>query len=129
VPVATAGQAEVGAADPQPAMGGRGREHVVEKFAVGRLEGGALGEGELGVGDAQGEGVANFLELTEAEDARRPGGPDPMRDDDPPEPLGDEPAQLAVEPADLPAQLGAGAQFLGIDPSGEPSAFGNPLGD
>jgi hypothetical protein len=127
--VATAGQAEVGAADPQPAVVGRRREHLVEEGVVGGLEGGALGEGELGIGDAKGEGVANFLQLTEPEDARRPGGTDPVRDVDPPEARGDQPAQLAVELADLPAQLGAGAKLVGVDSvRSEPSAFCHPLG-
>jgi hypothetical protein len=127
--MAATGQTEIGAADPQPAVFGGRREHRVEELAVGGLEGGALGEGAFGVGDANGEGVADLLQLTEPEDARRSGGIDPVRDVDPPEPGGDEAAQLEVEPADLPAQLGAGVQLVGIAPGGEPPVLRNPLGD
>ena len=107
MPVAAAGQAEVGAADPHPAVAGGVGEQSLEQFAVGGLEGGALGERPARLGDPDGERVADLLELTEVEHARRPGGTDPVRDDDPAQPLGDEPAQLQLEPADLPAQLGA----------------------
>ena len=60
----------------------------------------------------RGERVANLLELAQVEHPRRPGGTDPVRDVDPPEALGDQPAELALELADLPAQLGAGEQLV-----------------
>jgi hypothetical protein len=40
--VAAARQAEVGAADPQPAVGGGVGKHLVEQLAVGLLDGIAL---------------------------------------------------------------------------------------
>jgi hypothetical protein len=64
VPVAAAGQAELGAADPHPGVGGRVGQQRGEKFLVGGLDGGALGERPLRVGDAVGERVADPLELT-----------------------------------------------------------------
>jgi hypothetical protein len=114
--VAAARQAEVGAADPQPAVALRGGEHVVEERAVGVLESDPLGEGAVRLGEATGERVAQFLELTESEHPRRPGGVDPVGDDYPSQPLGDEPAQLELELADLPAQLGAGQTLIDYDP-------------
>ena len=108
MPVAAARQAEVGAADPQPAVVGGGGKHLVEEVAVGGLDRGALGERAVRLGDPGGEGIAEFLELTEPEDARRPGSAHPVRDDDPAEPLGDEARQLQLELADLATQLGAG---------------------
>ena len=107
MPVAAAGQADVGAADADPAVLLRGGEQVLEQGAVGALEGGALGERAVRVGEPCGERVAHLLELPEPEHARRPGGLDPVRDDDPSQPLGDQPAELPLELADLPAQLGA----------------------
>jgi hypothetical protein len=105
VPVSAARQAEVGATDPQPAVPIGGGEHVIEELAVGGLDGGALDEGAARLGGADGEGVADALEPTEVEDARRAGGADPVRDVDSAEPLGDEPGELALETADLTAQL------------------------
>ena len=85
----------------------RGGEHVGEQLAVGLLDDGALGERAAGLGDAGRERVADLLQLTEVEHARRPGGADPVRDVDPAHALGDQPAELQLELADLPAQLGA----------------------
>ena len=121
------GQAEVGAADPQPAVGGGGGKHVVEQLAVGVLDGGALGERALRVGDAGGEGVAELLELTEVEHPRRPGGSDPVRDVDPAEPLGDQPGELALEPPDLPPQLGPRTQLVARPRRLVPSGYKRPL--
>jgi hypothetical protein len=107
VPVAATGQADVGAADADPAVLLRGGEQVVEQGAVGALEGGAVGERAVGVGEPRGERVAHLLELPQPEHPRRSRGLDPVRDDDPSQPLGDQPPELPLELADLPAQLGA----------------------
>ena len=107
MPVAATGQADVGAADTDPAVLLRGGEQVLEQGAVGALEGGALGERAVRVGEPCGERVAHLLELPEPEHARRPGGLDPVRDDDPSQPLGDQSPELPLKLADLPAQLGA----------------------
>jgi hypothetical protein len=107
VPVAATGQADVGATDTDPAVLLRGGEQVLEQGAVGALEGGALGERAVRVGEPCGERVAHFLELPEPEHSRWPRGLDPVRDDDPSQPLGDQPPELPLELADLPAQLGA----------------------
>lgn len=90
MPVAAAGQADVGAADADPAVLLRGGEQILEQGSVGLLEGGALGEGAVRVGDPCGERVAHLLQLPQPEHPRRPHGLDPVRDDDPSQARGDE---------------------------------------
>ncbi len=123
MPVPAAGLADVGAADPDPAVILRGGEHVVQKFAVGLLEEGALGKGAPGFGEAGRERVADLLQLAEVEDARRPDGVDPVRDVDAPHPLGDQPGELPLELADLPPQLIPRASLVG-----DPRNSCHPLG-
>jgi hypothetical protein len=53
--MAAARQAEVGAADPQPAVGGGVGEHLVEQFAVPFLEGVALDQRAACLAEATGE--------------------------------------------------------------------------
>jgi hypothetical protein len=122
--MAAARLADVGAADPDPPVSLGGGKHLAQKFAVRLLDEGAVGEGAVGLGDAGGERIADALQLAEVEDARRPDGIDPVRDGDPAEPLGDEPAELALEPPHLPAQLGARSRLVGL----QPSVLGRPLG-
>jgi hypothetical protein len=105
VPVAAARLADIGAADADPRVALRGDEHVGEKFAVGLLDEGTLGEGAVGLGQTGRQRIADLLQLAEVEDARRPGGVDPVRDVDPAHALGDEPGEVTLELADLPAQL------------------------
>lgn len=124
MPVAAARLADVGAADPQPAVGGGIGQHRGEERAVGVLDGLALGERAPRVGGAAGKRIANLLELTEVEHPRRPRGGDPVRHVDPPEALGDQPGKLALEPPDLPPQLGPGAGL-----AKQPVVLCNPLGD
>jgi hypothetical protein len=124
VPVAAARLTDVGAADADPSVVLRGGEHVFEQFAVGLLDEGALGQRTVRLGEAPGERVADALQLPEVEDARRPGGGDPIRDVDPSHAFGDEPCELALELADLPAQLHP------REPLGrQPRVLCNPLGD
>jgi len=113
--VAATGQAEVGAADPQPVEAGGVGQHLLEQLAVGLLEGLALGERAARVGDAAGERVTNLLELTEVEHPRRARGEDPVRHDHASQSLGDQPRQLTLELADLPPQLGAGQTLVDGD--------------
>jgi hypothetical protein len=122
--VAAAGQAEVAATDPQPAVGGGIGKHLVEELAVGLLEGIALDQRAPRLGEAPGERVADLLELAQVEYPRRSRSGDPVRHDDASETLGDQPGELTLELGDLPAQLGAGAGF-----AGQPVDFGSPLGD
>lgn len=124
MPVAAARLADVGAADPQPVVGGRVGQHRGKELAVGFLDGVALGERAARLGDAAGERVTDLLELAEVEHPRRPCGGDPVRHVDAPEARGDQLAQLALEPPDLPPQLGPRASLLR-----EPSVLCNPLGD
>lgn len=116
MPVAAARLADVGAADADPRVALRGGEHVLQKLAVGLLDEGALGEGAVGLGEAGRERVADLLQLAEIEDPRRPGGIDPVGNLDPPHPFGDEPGDLPLELADLPAQLGAREPLIYLDP-------------
>jgi hypothetical protein len=122
--VAAARLADIGAADPDPRVALRGDEEVGEKFAVGLLDQGALGKGAVGFGEARRKRVADFLQLTEVEDARWPGGVDPVRDLDPAHALGEEAAQLEIQLGDLPTQLDPGASLVEI----VPSSLGRPLG-
>ena len=125
MPVAAARLADVGAADAHPRVALRCDEHVGEKFAVGLLDEGAVGKRAVGLGEAGRERVADLLQLTEVEDARRPGGTDPIGDADPADPLGDQPGELTLELADLPAQLRPGAPLVDI----RPSVLCRPVGD
>ncbi|MBS1884117.1 MAG: hypothetical protein JSS97_14310, partial [Actinobacteria bacterium] len=65
MPAAAARLADVGAADPHPAVALRRSQHLVEQLAVGLLDQGAPGEGTVRFGDAGGERVAHLLELAE----------------------------------------------------------------
>ena len=123
MPVAAARQAEVGAADPQPAVGGRVGQHRVAELAVGLLEGVALGQRPVRLADADGERVAQLLQLTEVEHPGRARGGDPVRNHDTAEARGDHPTELALEPADLPAQLGPRTRL-----AKQPIVLGRPLG-
>ena len=116
MPVAAARQAEVGAADPQPAIGGGVGKHLLEQLAVGLLDLVAFDQCAGRIGDPTGEGIADLLELTEVEDTRRTRGGDPVRHDDPTETLGDQPAELALEPPDLPPQLGPRKTLVDYEP-------------
>jgi hypothetical protein len=120
VPVAAAGQADVGAADAQPVVLGGGGKQVLEELAVVLLDGVALGERPLRLGDPGRERIADALEPAEIEDPRRPGRGDPVRDVHPSQPLGDECGKLALKSTDLPPQLGAGTQLVdACNPLGE----------
>ncbi len=123
--MAAARLADVGAADPQPAVLRRGGDHRGEQPAVGGLHGVALGERAARVGDTVGERVANLLQLTQAERPRRPRGRDPVRDVDPAEPRGDQPRELQLEPADLPPQLTPRTPLLDPDPLDTRFPMGN----
>jgi hypothetical protein len=114
--VAAAGLADVGAADADPRVALRGGEHVLQQFAVRLLDEGALGESVMGLGEAGRERVADFLQLAEIEDPRRPRGVDPVGNLDPAHALGDETRDLPFELADLPAQLGPRQPLVYLDP-------------
>ena len=116
MPVAATRLADVGTADADPRVALRRDEQVGEKFAVGLLDEGAVGERAVGVGEAGRERVADLLQLTEVEDARRSGGVDPIGDVDPAEPFDDQPGELALELADLPAQLCTCQTLIYLDP-------------
>ncbi len=109
-----AGQAEVGAADPHPAVVAGRLDQGVQQFAVGRLGGGLRGERGAGLAGTLGKRVAQALELAEVEQARRRGGrADPVGDGDAAEAVEGEAGQLELEVADLAAQLGAGEALVG----------------
>jgi len=123
--VAAAGLADVGAADPHPAVILRGGKHRGEQFAVGLLDEGALGESAARLGDAGRERVAHLLQLAEVEHPRLTGGRDPVGDAHPPEPLGDERAQLTLQPPHLPPQLRPRRPLV----ERQPHVLCNPVGD
>jgi hypothetical protein len=122
--VAAARLADVEAADADPGVALRRDEHVGEQLPVGLLDEGALGEGAVGFGEAGRERVADLLQLAEVEQARRPGGVDPVGDGDPAHALGDQPGELPLELADLAAQLRACPRLVKRDAS----SFCHPLG-
>jgi hypothetical protein len=122
--VAAAGLADVGAADADPRVALRGGEHVLQQLAVGLLDEGALGEGAVGLGEAGGERVADLLKLSEVEDPRRPGSGDAARHIDAAEAVGDEPRDLRLKLADLPAQLLPRLRLVDL----QPLSFCRPLG-
>ena len=113
MPVPAAGQAEVGPADPQPAMVSRRLDQALKQLAVGGLDSGLRGERGSGLPGALGELVAHALEGAEVEHAwaRRRGG-DPVGDVEAAEALEGETRQLELEAADLAAQLGAGEALV-----------------
>ena len=113
--MATARQAEVGTTDPQPPVLLRGGEHLIQERGVGVLEGDPLGERPVRLGDADGEGISQHLELTEPEHPRRSDGTDPVRHVDAAEALGDERRELPLKLADLAPQLGAGQTLVDPD--------------
>lgn len=118
MPVATAGLAKLGAGDAQPLVLGGGDKHALEQLAVGGLHLGALGEGFARLGDATGEAVANSLQLTEVDQARRRrGGVDAGIDGEARKSLCHQLRELALEPADLAPQFGAGQALVALDAS------------
>jgi GAF domain-containing protein len=114
--VTAAGLADVGAADPHPAVVARRLDQGAEKFAVGGLGGGPRGERRAGLAGALGERVAQALELAEVEQARgRAGCDDRVEDGDTPEAVEGEVGELELEAADLAAQLGAREALVAVD--------------
>jgi len=124
--VAAARLADVGAADPQPAVRGGVGEHRTEEIAVGRLDGVALGQRAARLGEATGERIADLLELAQVEHPRRPRGDDPMWHVDPTEPRGDQSRELQLQLPDLPPQLCPGQTLIDRD-SVEYSPHGQSL--
>jgi hypothetical protein len=125
VPGAAAGLADVGAADPEPLVVGRGGEHLAEQLAVALLEVAALGQGPTGLGDAVGQLVADPLQLAEVENPGGAGGRgDRGVELDPAEGLGKQARELVLEPPDLAAQLATGKRLVGLDDPGEAASLG-----
>lgn len=114
--MAAARLADVGAADPQPLVLGRRREHPLEQLAVAGLQLGPFAQLDPRLGDPVGERVADRLQLAEAEhprlgrEGRRPGV-----EADAGKGVGEERAELGFQAADLPPQLGAGKPLVAAD--------------
>ena len=104
----TAGLADVVAGYPQPAVLLRRRQHLLEQLAIRGLEIGPGREPATAFGNLVSEGVANRLELSEAE---RPGlagdGRHADIDSKAGEGLGDDRGQLPLQASDLAPQLRA----------------------
>jgi hypothetical protein len=112
--VTAAGLADVGAADPHPAVVAGRLDQGPQQFAVGTLGRGPRGEGGTGVADALGQRVAQALELAEVEQSRcRNRRRDRMGDGDAAEAVEGEASQLVLEAADLAAQLGTREALVG----------------
>jgi hypothetical protein len=122
--VAAAGLADVGAADPQPAVVARRLDHLAQQLAGSGLGGGLLGKGGAGLAGALGQLVAQLLELAEVEQARRRcGGGDCVGDGDAAEAVIGEARELELETADLAAQLGAGEALVAADAKRRPDGL------
>jgi hypothetical protein len=113
VPGAASGLADVGAADPDPLVLDGCGDHAPQQLSVGGLDPVPLGQRRSRLGDAVRERVAHALQLAEPEHAGgSAGSPHGGVDLDPPETLGDELGELALEAADLPAQLAASERLI-----------------
>jgi hypothetical protein len=114
--VPAAGLADVRARDLQPFVLRGGLDHAPQQLAISPLDLLALAKRGAGEGDAGGEGVSHALELLEAGEPRaaRPRG-DPNVDLHSREGLYREPGELALEAADLAAQLGSSEALVAID--------------
>jgi hypothetical protein len=114
--VPAAGQPELVAADPDPLEVRRRGQHRLQQLGVAALDGGATIEVAARLADPGRELVAQPLQLAEIEKARLGGDRGhAMGDHDPPEPLRQQPAQLALQARHLPPQLVPGAAFAGAD--------------
>jgi hypothetical protein len=111
--VPAAGLADIGTADPKPAVLARRLDQLGQQLAVGGLDGGLRGERRLGLPDPFGELVAHALEGAEIQQAwaRRRGG-DQVGDVEAAEALEGEARQLELEATDLAAKLGTGEELL-----------------
>lgn len=111
--MAAAVLAEIGARDPHPPVLGGVGQHAPQQLAVANLGAGLLAEGEVRLADPHGERVAHPLQLGEAGHPRRAGRrADAGLDLEAGKGLGGEPRELALEAADLAAQLGAGEALV-----------------
>jgi hypothetical protein len=115
VPGAAAGLADVVARDRHPLEVRGRRQHLLQQLPVDLLHRGPLGQRPARLGDAVGEAVAQQLQLAQAEHPRGPGRRlHPVTELDPTEGLAKEPGQLALEAADLAAQLVASEALVGL---------------
>jgi hypothetical protein len=115
--VPAAGLADVGVGDAHPLVLGGGVEHAAQQLAVSSLELGLLAEGEAGGGDPLRQRVAHPLQLAEIRDPRLAAkSGDAGVDLDPREGLDHEARELALEAADLAAQLGTGEALVASHP-------------
>ncbi len=117
MPVPAAGLADVGVGDAHPLVLGGGLQHAAQQLAVLGLGLGLVAEGLAGAGDSCRERVAHLLQLTEARDPRlamRSG--DAGIDLDPREGLDHETRELALEAADLAAQLSPSEALIAPHP-------------
>jgi hypothetical protein len=116
MPVATAGLADVGAGDSQPLVLGRRSEHPLQQLAVAGLELCPFLQPQPRGADPGRERIANGLEVAEVERPRLlRAGSDAGVDLDPGEGVGEERAELGLETADLPPQLGTRQPLVAID--------------
>ena len=114
MPVPATRLADVGVADPDPAVALRVAQHVLDEGAVGVLDGVALAKVAAGLLDAVRECVTDLLELTEVENP----GTAAWRVDPPLEALarpggGEELGEIALEVLDLGEQRATGATLVG----------------
>jgi hypothetical protein len=116
VPGTAARFADVRAGDPQPLELSRGGQHFPQQLAIAGLHASLLGQAQTSFGDPLGQLVPQPLELAQVEEPRlRRGRGDPMVELDPAEGLGEETAELALEPTHLAPQLVAGQALVDLD--------------
>ncbi len=112
--MAAAGLADRLVRDPQPLVGGRVGDHVLDQLAVLLLDVGAVTELGARRREAVGDRVADLLELGDAEHTRPAGGGYAPLDPDPRERGPEQPAELGLHAPDLAAQVGARAALLSL---------------
>ena len=106
--MAAAGLADVGAGNAQPLEVLRALQHPLEQLTVAGLQFLALAQGSGPGRDSRGERVPDLLQRAEVQRARRDRrGRDRGVEPEARKGLGDQRRELALEPADLAAQLGA----------------------
>ena len=116
MPVAAARLADVGTGDPHPLVLGRRRQHLFQQLAVALRQLVAPVQRDASLRDPLGKGISDTLQLAETGDSRRSRQ---SRDSgvygETRKGLGGEAGQLALETADLAAQLGPRQPLVAAD--------------
>jgi hypothetical protein len=103
--------------DPDPLVGRRVGDHLLDQLAVALLDVGAAVQLAAGLREPVGHRIADHLELFDIQDPRTaadPGSCDSPLDPGAREGGAEQSAEFALHPGDLAPQVGAGAPLLGL---------------